>query len=159
MSKRYAICAILTWAMVLSLLGVKATQSEPADAIQYNQQVKGEDELKQWNNQIRREKFDIVLPEAMRTHHVDMWIHVMRDAIPDPFGEEEFGSASGVFVFTDRGGDRIERAVLGSRWGATQCQRSENQGHTIEKLGVYDIIHDPVFVREPLANPMTEHDF
>ena len=27
------------------------------------QQAKQEDDLKEWNNQIRREKFDIVLPE------------------------------------------------------------------------------------------------
>ena len=45
--------------------------------------------LKEWNNQIRREKFDLVLPEAMRKNKVDMWIHVMREAIPDPFGAED----------------------------------------------------------------------
>jgi len=82
-----------------------------------NVQAQEEDELKGWNNQIRREKFDLVLPEAMRKNNVDMWIHVMREAIPDPFGAED-GSTSGVFIFTDRGGDRIERAILGRRWGA-----------------------------------------
>jgi hypothetical protein len=69
------------------------------------------------NNQIRKEKFDTVLPLAMRKNGVDMWIYVMRETIPDPFGAEDLGSTSGVFVFTDRGGDRIERAVLGRRWG------------------------------------------
>ena len=67
------------------------------------------------NNQIRREKFDLVLPQAMKKNNIDMWIHVMRVAIPDPFGAEDLGSTSGMFVFTDRGGDRIERAVLGRR--------------------------------------------
>ena len=43
-------------------------------------------------NQIRREKFDLILPQAMRKNNVDMWIHVMRDAIPDRFGAEELGS-------------------------------------------------------------------
>ncbi len=110
-------------------------------------------------NQIRREKFDLILPQAMRKNNVDMWIHVMRDAIPDRFGAEELGSESGLFVFTDRGGDRIERAVLGRRWGATQRQREEVETNLLEKSGAYDIIHDPVFVVEPVSNPMTEYDY
>ncbi len=110
-------------------------------------------------NQIRREKFDLILPQAMRKNNVDMWIHVMRDAIPDRFGAEELGSESGLFVFTDRGGDRIERAVLGRRWGATQRQREEVETDLLEKSGAYDIIHDPVFVVEPVSNPMTEYDY
>ena len=60
--------------------------------------------MEEWLNQIRREKFDIVLPDAMRNHNVDMWIHVMRDAIPDAFGQNDLGTASGLIVFTDRGG-------------------------------------------------------
>ena len=77
-----------------------------------------------WNNRIRQEKFDIVLPQAMRKNNVDMWIHVMRTAIPDSFGAEDLGSTSGLFIFTDRGGDRIERAVIGRRWGATKGERT-----------------------------------
>jgi len=115
--------------------------------------------VEEWNNQIRREKFDLVLPEAMRKYGVDMWIHVMREPIPDRFGEEGLGSTSGVFVFTDRGGDRIERAVLGRRWGATQRQRGEGDTQFLEKCGAYDIIYDPVFVMEPVSDPMTEYDF
>ncbi len=110
------------------------------------------------NNQIRREKFDLVLPQAMRKNNIDMWIHVMRVAIPDPFGAEDLGSTSGIFVFTDRGGDRIERAVLGRRWGATQREREERET-LVEDSGAYDIIHEPVFIQEPLASPMTEYDY
>lgn len=110
-------------------------------------------------NQIRREKFDLILPHAMRKNNVDMWIHVMRDAIPDRFGAEELGSTSGLFVFTDRGGDRIERAVLGRRWGATQRQREEVETNLLEESGAYDIIGDPVFVGEPVSSPMTEYDY
>ena len=62
--------------------------------------------------QIRRDKFDHVLPQAMRDHGVDMWIHVIRDRNPDGLASE-LGGQSGAFVFTDRGGDRIERAILG----------------------------------------------
>ncbi len=110
-------------------------------------------------NQIRREKFDLVLPQAMRKNNVDMWIHVMRDAIPDRFGAEELGSTSGLFVFTDRNGDRIERAILGRRWGATQRQREEVEINLLEESGAYDIIHDPVFVVEPVSDPLTEYDY
>ncbi len=124
-----------------------------------NTQAEKEDDLKEWNNQIRREKFDLVLPEIMKKNNIDMWIHVMRVAIPDLFGAEDLGSTSGVFIFTDRGSDRIERAVLGRRWGATQRQRGEDERTLIEEYGAYDIIGDPVFVREPVSSPMTEYDY
>jgi hypothetical protein len=114
--------------------------------------------IEEWNNQIRREKFDLVLPQAMRKCNVDMWIHVMRESIPDDFGAEDLGSASGVFVFTDRGGDRIERAVLGRRWGATQREEGK-QSKLVEECGAYDIIRDPIFVVEPVSDPMTEYDY
>jgi hypothetical protein len=112
------------------------------------------------NNQIRRDKFDIVLPRVMRDRGIDMWIHVVREAIPDSFGADELGSTSGVFVFTDRGGDRIERAILGRRWGAQQRERvATDYEDPMEKLGAYDIIGRPVFVREPVSGPMTEYDY
>jgi len=82
----------------------------------------------------------------------------MREAIPDSFGAEELGSTSGLFVFTDCGDDRIERAIIGRRWGATQRERGE-QRNLIEESGAYDIIGDPVFVREPVGGPMTEYDY
>ncbi len=112
------------------------------------------------NNQIRRDKFDLVLPQAMRERGIDMWIHVMRIAIPDAFGAEELGSTSGVFIFTDRGDDRIERAILGRRWGGAQRQTEASvYEDPIEELGAYDIIGEPVFVQEPLGSPMTEYDY
>jgi hypothetical protein len=126
------------------------------------QQAKKEDDLKEWNNQIRREKFDLVLPEAMRKNNVDMWIHVMRETIRDTFGAEDLGSTSGVFVFTDRGGDRIERAVLGRRWGASHAGETWRvywETKLVEECGAYDIIHDPVLVKQPPGGPMTEYDY
>jgi len=76
-------------------------------------------------NLIRTEKFDLVLPKAMRENKVDMWIHVMGDGRPDPLlldladplaldvGGSIVGRRTVYFIFTDRGGDRIERAILG----------------------------------------------
>lgn len=67
-------------------------------------------------NQIRQEKFDLVLPEVMRENGVDMWITVNREGFDDPL-TEDFGKGYvgtyGYYIFTDRGEGRIERAVLG----------------------------------------------
>jgi len=65
-------------------------------------------------NHIRQERFYLILPRVMREHKIDMWIHVIRPWAwggTDPL-RYEFGSKSGVFIFTDRGGDRIERVVF-----------------------------------------------
>jgi Xaa-Pro aminopeptidase len=63
-------------------------------------------------NLIRKDKFDKVLPGAMRDNNIDMWIHVIRRGDPDAFSLD-FGTTMGYVIFTDRGGDRIERALLG----------------------------------------------
>ncbi len=97
-------------------------------------------------NHIRREKFDLVLPRVMREREVDMWIHVIRPWTwsgneyrqleglglnyssidsTDPL-RYEFGSNAAVLIFTDRGGDRIERVVF--------------EGE-VEDPGAYDIVH------------------
>ncbi|HTK28386.1 MAG TPA: hypothetical protein VL309_02490 [Vicinamibacterales bacterium] len=120
------------------------------------------DRLKEQNNQIRREKFDIVLPEVMRKNHVDMWIHVMRETIPDPFGAEDLGSTSGLFVFIDRGGDRIERVVLERRWGASQAAGTWPvtwKTKLVEECGAYDRVDQAVLVNQPPGGPMTEYDY
>jgi len=94
---------------------------------------------------IRRERFDLIMPRVMRKHGVDMWIHVIRPWTwsgneyrklegfdlnyqsidsTDPL-RYEFGSNAAVLVFTDRGGDRIERVVF--------------EGE-VEDPGAYDIV-------------------
>ena len=84
-------------------------------------------------NQIRQEKFDLVLPEVMRENNVDMWITVNREGFDDPL-TEDFGKgyvgSYGYYIFTDRGGDRIERAALGigtylhrRKWGLRHYYR------------------------------------
>jgi hypothetical protein len=161
MFARKAYGLLLFLSLFIGLGPVAAAKSASTDTGMTGQKAQGTDDLKEWNNQIRREKFDMVLPEVMRKNHVDMWIHVMRIAIPDEFGAEELGSTSGVFVFTDRGGDRIERAVLERRWGATQSDwgTRDQTYKLVEECGAYDIIDKPIFVKEPLASPMTEYDF
>jgi Xaa-Pro aminopeptidase len=82
-------------------------------------------------NQIRQEKFDLILPEVMRENKVDMWITVNREGFEDPL-TQDFGKgyvlSYGYYIFTDRGGDRIERAALGIGT------------YLIERNGAYDIV-------------------
>jgi Xaa-Pro aminopeptidase len=107
--------------------------------------VDGAEARKRWDlmNQMRRDKFDLVLPEVMRENGVDMWITVNREGYEDPltpdFGRGYVGDW-GYYVFTDRGGERIERAALGIGT------------HLLEENGAYDIVTDDFdlaeFVRE-----------
>jgi len=69
---------------------------------------------------IRQEKLDLVLPGAMRDNKVDMWIHVVESGKRDPLALDLGGwfeyrawEPVGYYLFTDRGGDRIERIILG----------------------------------------------
>ncbi len=80
--------------------------------------------------QIRREKFDHILPEAMRENGIDMWIVAQKEGHDDPLAPLLGGGYTGTvgyYVFTDRGGDRIERAALGIT------------DHHRERCGAYDI--------------------
>ena len=95
------------------LTGLQAQKREPGDTVELM-------------NKIRRDKFDIYLPIVMRENNIDMWIHVIRPWIPDPLAYE-FGCDSAIVIFTDRGGERIERAVF-------------KYGEEVVDPSVYDII-------------------
>ena len=132
-----------------------------------NVQVQEEDDLKELKNQIRRDKFDLILPQVMRENEIDMWIHVVREAIPDDFGGYDLGSSSGVFIFTDRGGDRIERAVLGRRFRDLGFSNEETRvldratvaADLVEESGAYDIIAEAVERSESPGGRETELDY
>ncbi|PXA98079.1 peptidase M24 [Nostoc sp. 3335mG] len=67
--------------------------------------------------QIRKDKLDLILPEAMRENGIDMWIVASREGHDDPnaalLGGGYVGDI-GYHVFTDRtGSGRIERAAMG----------------------------------------------
>jgi len=67
-------------------------------------------------NQIRTDKFDLVLPEVMRENNINMWIITNREGDYDPLYPDMGGgytSNNGYYVFTDSGEGRIERAALG----------------------------------------------
>ncbi len=107
--------------------------------------ARGQEARRRWEmeRQIRLDKFDQILPLVMRAHGVDMWIVAMKENHYDPLWEDlgrGYVSGLGYYVFTDRGGDRIERAALGP------------SGYMIEQSGAYDIFAAattlPAFVKE-----------
>ncbi len=80
--------------------------------------------------QIRLDKFEQVLPLAMRNAGIDMWIVAVKENHTDPLWEDlgrGYVSGIGFYVFTDRGKGRIERAALGP------------SGYMLEQSGAYDI--------------------
>jgi len=80
-------------------------------------------------NQIRNDKFDLILPEVMKENNIDMWIIMNREGNFDPLypdmGEGYVG-LTGYYVFTDNGSSRIERAALGI------------SGYLLKEGGAYD---------------------
>lgn len=79
--------------------------------------------------QIRLDKFEQVLPRAMRDHGIDMWIVAVKENHTDPLWNDlgrGYVSGVGYYVFADRGGARIERLALGP------------SGYLIEQSGAYD---------------------
>ena len=79
--------------------------------------------------QIRLDKFEQVLPRAMRDNGIDMWIVAVKENHYDPLWKDlgrGYITGIGYYVFTDRGGDRIERAALGP------------SGYLLTESGAYD---------------------
>jgi Xaa-Pro aminopeptidase len=95
--------------------------------------VETQEARRRWEQmcQIRKDKFDYILPEAMRENDIDMWLVMMKEGHYDPLYDDlgrGYPGRVGFYIFTDRGGDRIERAALGVG------------GYMLEACGVYDIV-------------------
>ena len=91
-------------------------------------QLSNPDEMLVLKTKIRQEKLDLILPQAMRDNKIDMWIHVLRAG-----DHLDLGATRGYCVFTDRGEERIERAIFDYGWS----RLSEYQ---IRYPGTYDIV-------------------
>jgi Xaa-Pro aminopeptidase len=117
-----AVCAV--GVALLGLLGTASTAEAQRNTLP--------DVRIRWDRmcQIRREKFDHILPEAMRENGIDMWIVAQKEGHDDPLAPLLGGGYTGsvgYFIFTEKGGDRIERAALGV------------EDHHRELCGAYDI--------------------
>ena len=106
---------------------------------------------------IRKEKLDLILPGAMRDNNVDMWIHVVREADPDPM-QAHFGPISGYAIFTDRAGSRIERALFGAGghpdffdiFGSRDIAMAiAGYEYRTQDFAVYDELRDFIAERDP----------
>ena len=78
--------------------------------------------------QIRLDKFEQVLPVAMKSTGIDMWIVAVKENHTDPLWEDMgrgYVSGVGYYVFFLRG-DRVERLALGP------------SGYLVEQSGAYD---------------------
>ncbi len=96
-----------------------------------NETLSAQEAHRRWRkmNTIRADKFDLVLPEAMRENNIDMWIITNREGNYDPLYQdmgEGYTSTNGYYVFFDKGEGRIERAALGM------------SGYLLERGDVYD---------------------
>ena len=94
-------------------------------------ELTGQEAHRRWRkmNQIRNDKFDLILPEVMRENNIDMWIIMNREGNFDPLYPDMGGGyvgLTGYYIFTDHGGDRIERAALGI------------SGYLLKEGGAYD---------------------
>ena len=103
-----------------------------------------QESFRRWRktNQVRLDKFDLILPEAMRANKIDMWIIMCREGNFDPLysemGEGYVGH-NGYYIFTDTGKPRIERAVLGI------------EGYLLEETKAYDYFGSEAELKEFVA--------
>lgn len=92
--------------------------------------------------QIRKDKLDQILPQAMRENGIDMWLVASREGHADPnaamLGGGYVGDV-GYYIFTNRGGDRVERAALGIG------------GAAFDQCSLYDIKGDPASLQRFVA--------
>lgn len=93
--------------------------------------VETQEARRRWElqRQIRLDKFDQILPVAMRSAGIDLWIVAVKENHTDPLWDDlgrGYVSGIGYYVFFDRGTGRIERAALGP------------SGYLVQQSGAYD---------------------
>ncbi len=116
----------ITRNLTLCMLAILLLPALPVD-------TGAQDARRRWERmcQIRKDKFDLILPEVMRENGIKMWITTVREGDYGPLYDDMgrgYPGDLGFYIFTDRGGDRIERAALGVG------------GYLLEECGAYDIV-------------------
>lgn len=108
-------------------------------------------------NLIRKEKFDHIMPEAMRNNNVEMWIHVIRRGSNDPFSID-FGASRGYFVFTDIGGLRVEKALFGYELAEVAEKSIYDVLGEENQIGEYVAKHNPSNIAVNMSETLTHCD-
>jgi Xaa-Pro aminopeptidase len=106
--------------------------------------TRGGEARERWERQcqIRRDKFDLVLPEAMRESGIDLWLVQVKEGHLEPLYDDlgrGYATGIGYYLFSDRGGERVERLALGI------------DGYLLEACGVYDAILGAFDLRKLVA--------
>ena len=129
---RASTISFLLLSLCCASIGASARNAAPDDA------------RSQWrvSCMIRHDKFDYVLPGAMRRNGIDMWIVTDRGRGTQPM-TRDFGIATVngqiIYVFSDAGGDRIERIQLGGETDlAEECGAYDHFGEMDELRGLVE---------------------
>jgi len=97
-------------------------------------------------NEIRNDKFDLVLPVVMRENNIDMWIITNKEGNFDPLYPDMgagYTTQNGYYIFTDTGKLRIERAALGIDGGFLEGGGSYDYFGSEAELKDYVTQRDP----------------
>ncbi|MEZ4972642.1 MAG: M24 family metallopeptidase [Cyclobacteriaceae bacterium] len=97
-------------------------------------------------NEIRNDKFDLVLPAVMRENSIDMWIITNKEGNFDPLYPDMgagYTTQNGYYIFTDTGKPRIERAALGIDGGFLEGSGSYDYFGSEDELKDYVVKRDP----------------
>lgn len=97
-------------------------------------------------NEIRNDKFDLVLPVVMRENNIDMWIITNKEGNFDPLYPDMgagYTTQNGYYIFTDTGKPRIERAALGIDGGFLEGGGSYDYFGSEAELKDYVTQRDP----------------
>ena len=97
-------------------------------------------------NEIRNDKFDLILPQVMRENNIDMWIITNKEGNFDPLYPDMgagYTMQNGYYIFTDTGKPRIERVALGIDGGLLEG------GGSYDYFGGEEELKDFVMKRDP----------
>jgi Xaa-Pro aminopeptidase len=108
-------------------------------------------------NLIRKEKLNLIMPGALRDNNVDMLIHAIRRGDTDAFSLD-FGITVGYVIFTDNGGDRIERAVAGFSLSPIADPTIYDEFIEVKDITAYVSDRDPKTIAVNMSSLLTHAD-
>lgn len=100
-------------------------------------------------NEIRRDKFELILPDLMKKLGIDMWIHISRRGANDPLGVD-FGFSHGVMIVSEKDGV-LEKALFGHAFANISDPdffTYMSKGYSEEKLYELDVLGEKKEISE-----------